>query len=193
MLKPEAIEELRIQRVRDSKLLSPHRRSILAELIRRKAVRCEILELSPAEIDELRLVEKINLNELTAMQFARVLDELKPEIAYVDSADVNAARFGKTIRQYMKTKTKLVVEHGADAKYVVVGAASILAKVHRDQRIAELKKKHGELGSGYSSDPITIRFLERWVHEHGRLPPFARKSWETAQQILARTKQRRLA
>jgi ribonuclease HII len=192
MFKPEAIEKLKAARVRDSKLLGPCRRSTLAKLIQGRAAKCETVELSPAEIDELRLVKKINLNELTAMQFARVLDKLKPEIAYIDSADVNAARFGKTIRQYMRTKTKLVVEHGADVKYVVVGAASILAKVRRDQRIAELKKKHGEVGSGYSSDPITIRFLERWVQEHGRLPPFARKSWETAQRILARTKQRRL-
>ena len=190
--KPEVMEELEAARVRDSKLLSPRRRSTLARLIQGKAAKCEIIELSPAEIDELRLVKKINLNELTAIQFARIIDRLKPEVAYIDSADVNADRFGKTIQQYLKTRTKLVVEHAADAKYAVVGAASILAKVRRDQRIDELKKKYGELGSGYSSDPRTIHFLERWVRERGSLPPFARKSWETAQRIQARVKQRKL-
>lgn len=192
MFKPEIVEKLKAARVRDSKLLSPRRRSTLAKLIRKEATRYEIIELSPAEIDELRFVKKINLNEVTAIQFAKILDELKPEIAYIDSADVNADRFKKTIQQYMKTRTRLVVEHGADAKYAVVGAASILAKVHRDQIIVELGEKYGKIGSGYSSDPITIQFLERWVREHGSLPPFARKSWETAQRILAYAKQRKL-
>ncbi|MEM2782912.1 MAG: hypothetical protein QXQ55_03890, partial [Candidatus Hadarchaeales archaeon] len=78
---------------------------------------------------------------------------------------------------------ELKVENSADRKYTVVGAASILAKVRRDARLAELKKKYGEVGSGYSHDPLTISFLRRWVEEHGELPPFARKSWETCRRL----------
>jgi ribonuclease HII len=43
-----------------------------------------------------------------------------------------------------------------------------------------------EIGSGYPSDPATVQFLEGWVREHGDLPPFARKSWKTAERIKAR-------
>ncbi|TET00778.1 MAG: ribonuclease HII, partial [Hadesarchaea archaeon] len=51
---------------------------------------------------------------------------------------------------------------------------------------------YGDLGSGYTSDPRTIAFLERWVREHGELPEFARKSWETAQRIESEAKQKKL-
>jgi len=183
---------LRAAGIRDSKLLSPSRRETLSKLIVEKALGIEIIELAPAEIDEMRLVKKINLNEIEAMTFAKILDRLKPKIAYVDSADVDAKRFKETIQRHMKTKTELVAEHYADRTYPAVSAASIVAKVRRDQRIAELCKRHGDFGSGYSSDPRTIKFLEKWVREHGKLPEFARKSWETAQRIEGQSKQRKL-
>lgn len=192
LLDERMLEGLKTAGVRDSKLLTPKRRETLAELISQKAAKCEIVELSPAEIDESRLVKKINLNELEAMKFAQILDRLKPEIAYVDSTDPNPAMFKERIQRHLQTKTKLVVENFADRKYVVVAAASIVAKVRRDQRINELRKRYGDLGSGYSSDPRTIAFLERWVREHGKLPEFARKSWETAQRIESEARQKKL-
>jgi len=192
MFEPGALPELKAAGVRDSKLLSPGRRESLAKLIVEKALKIEVVELSAAEIDEMRLVKKINLNELEAMTFAKILDRLRPKIAYVDSADVNAERFKETIQRHMKTKTELVAEHYADCTYPAVSAASIVAKVRRDQRIAELHQRYGDFGSGYSSDPRTIKFLEQWVREHGKLPEFARKSWETAQRIEGQSKQRKL-
>ena len=193
LFEQDTLSGLRAAGIRDSKLLSPSRRETLSKLIVEKALGVEVIELGPAEIDETRLVKKINLNELEAMTFAKILDRLKPKIAYVDSADVNAGRFGETIRRHMKTKTEVVAEHYADRKYPVVSAASIVAKVRRDQRIVELHQRYGDFGSGYSSDSRTIKFLERWVREHGELPEFARKSWETAQRIKAQAKQTKLA
>lgn len=192
LLEERMLEGLKTAGVRDSKLLAPKRRETLAELISQKAAKCEIVELSPAEIDESRLVKKINLNELEAMKFAQILDRLKPEIAYVDSTDPNPAMFKERIQRHIQTKAKLVVENFADRNYVVVAAASIVAKVRRDQRINELRKRYGDLGSGYTSDPRTIAFLERWVREHGKLPEFARKSWKTAQRIESEAKQKKL-
>jgi len=192
LLDEQALDELKAAGVKDSKLLSPKRRETLAKLIAERAAKFEIVELSPAEIDELRLVKKINLNEIEAMNFARILDRLKPKIAYVDSADPDPAMFKERIERHLRTRPKLVVENYADRKYVVVSAASIIAKVRRDERIVELRRKYGEFGSGYPADPRTIDFLERWVREHGKLPEFARKSWETAQRIEGKAKQRKL-
>jgi ribonuclease HII len=192
LLDEQALDELKSAGVRDSKLLSPKRRETLAKFISERVAKFEIVELPPAEIDELRLVKKINLNEIEAMSFAKILDRLKPKIAYVDSADPDPEMFKERIERHMRTRPKLVVENYADRKYVVVSAASILAKVRRDERIAELRRKYGEFGSGYSSDPRTIDFLERWVREHGKLPDFARRSWETAQRIEGRAKQRKI-
>lgn len=184
------LEELKAAGVRDSKLLSSTRRESLAKLITEKALKIEIVELSPAEIDELRLVRKINLNEAEAMTFAKILDRLKPSVAYIDSADPNPEMFKRRIQRHMKGKTELVAENFADRKYVVVAAASVAAKVRRDQRIAKLHQRYGDFGSGYSSDPRTITFLEQWVHKQGKLPEFARKSWETAQRIEGQAKQK---
>ncbi|MDI6819526.1 MAG: ribonuclease HII [Candidatus Hodarchaeaceae archaeon] len=190
MFEKKALDELKVAGVRDSKLLSPSKREALAKLIAKKALKIEVVELSPAEIDELRLVRKINLNEVEAMNFARILDRLKPEIAYVDSADPDPKMFEGRIRRHMGGKPELVVENFADRKYPAVAAASIVAKVRRDQRVAELRQRYGDFGSGYSSDPRTIRFLERWVREHGELPEFSRRSWETARRVGKQMKQK---
>jgi ribonuclease HII len=192
LLDPKISEELKTAGVKDSKLLTPKRRETLAKLIEKRAEKFEIVELSPAEIDEMRLVKKINLNEIEAMNFAKIIDRLKPEIAYVDSADPTPSLFKERIERYMRTQTNLVVENYADRTYVVVAAASIIAKVRRDERIAELSRRYGEVGSGYSSDPRTMKFLERWVREHGKLPDFARKSWKPAKRIDGQVKQQKL-
>ena len=187
-----ALDELKAAGVRDSKLLTPRRRETLAGLITEKALKVEIVELSPAEIDESRFVKKINLNELEAKTFAQIIDRLKPKLVYLDSPDPNPKLFEQRIRKYLGTEPKLVVENFADRKYVAVAAASIIAKVRRDQRIAELHERYGDFGSGYPADARTIAFLENWVREHGKLPDFARRSWETAQRAEEQAKQKKL-
>ncbi len=176
------LEEMRRMGVRDSKLLPPARRERLASLILSLCRRAEVVELQPAEIDAC-LERGINLNELEAREFARILNVLKPRVAYLDSPDPRPDLFRRRLGRYLKAEVELVVENSADRRYTVVGAASILAKVRRDARLAELKKKYGELGSGYSHDPLTINFLRRWVEKHGDLPPFARRSWETCRRL----------
>ncbi len=177
------LEFLREKGVRDSKLLTPSRREGLAPLIEAKALRFGFLELQPAEIDE-ALQSGVSLNELEAKGFAHLLNELRPRVAYVDSPDPNPDLFRRRLLRYLRARAELVVENSADRKYAVVGAASILAKVRRDRLLGELKEKYGELGSGYSHDPLTMSFLKRWVEEHGDLPPFARRSWETCRRLL---------
>jgi len=192
MFEQRALDELKTAGVKDSKLLSPKRRETLAQIVTEKALGIEIVEFSAAEIDEFRLVKKINLNELEAKTFAQIIDRLNPKLVYLDSPDPNPKLFEQRIRKYIKTEPKLVVENFADRKYVAVGAASIIAKVRRDQRIAELHKLYGDFGSGYPADARTIAFLERWVREHGKLPDFARRSWETAQRVEEKAKQKKL-
>ena len=190
--KRDVLDELKAAGVKDSKQLSPERREKLARFIAQKASGLEIVELSPAEIDDSRLVQNVNLNEFEARTFALIIDRLKPELAYLDSPDPRPALFEQRLRRYLKTEPKLVVENFADQTYVVVGAASIMAKVRRDQRIAELRERYGDLGSGYPADPKTIAFLEKWVREHGQLPDFARRSWETAQRIEGAARQKKI-
>jgi ribonuclease HII len=124
--------------------------------------------------------------------FSKVLEELKPDLVYVDAADVKAERFADNLRrQYAKTspdhakKIEIISMHQADAIYPAVSAASIIAKVRRDELIEELKKEWGvDFGSGYPSDPKTKEFLLKWGKEHrGEFPDIVRKSWQTVENI----------
>lgn len=184
LLSPSVFEEFHLERVRDSKKISPNRREELAELITERAEEYEVIEVSASEIDQLRLKEDINLNEIEALSFARLINKLNPPKAYIDSAASSEENFARMIQKHLQVKTELIVEHEADSNYIPVSAASIIAKVVRDERIEELKQRYGELGSGYPADERTINFLEKWVKKHRELPDFARKSWKTSQRIL---------
>ncbi len=169
--------------VRDSKLLSASRREVLSGQIKNIADKYYVLEVSPAQIDGLRKV--MTMNEIMVACYVKVLEELRPDHAYVDAADVIAARFGENIKKRYSGEMNITSEHEADKKYPVVSAASILAKVQRDALVRQIGKTIGfEIGSGYPSDPKTISFLEEWIREKGSLPDFARSSWETAKRLL---------
>ena len=57
-------------------------------------------------------------------------------------------------------------EHKADAKHRIVGGASIVAKVVRDRIMKELQVGLGfEIGSGYPSDPNTIKALPELIEK----------------------------
>lgn len=171
--------------VKDSKLLSPAKRSSLAAEIKRVVEAYSVVRLAPAEIDA--VVEKggrlYRLNRLEARAMARVIMELKPQIVYVDASDVYPERFRNHIAENIPFDVHIISEHKADRNYPIVSAASIIAKVDRDSIIAELRREYGDFGSGYAADPRTVRFLEDWVRTHGSFPEFVRKSWDTVKRI----------
>jgi len=182
--------------VKDSKLLSPKRRETLASQIRKVALNCYIVWLSPAEID--RVVEskrKLHkLNRLEAKAMARVISVLKPDVVYVDASDILPDRFREHIAENLSFNPEIICEHKADVKYPIVSAASIMAKVERDKVISQLQNKYGNIGCGYPTDSNTIKFLEGWIRNFGVYPNFVRKSWKTAKRvkIAANSKQKKL-
>ena len=173
--------------VADSKQLSPRRREQLAPMIQQIVSKYEIIVMPAEDIDDLR--KTMTLNELEVYVYSKIIEKLQPDVCYVDAVDVKEERFGRDILSHLSYKPRIISEHKADAKYPVIGAASILAKVTRDEHVkkiaAELEPKLNlPLGSGYPSDPITKRFLRTWVTQFGSLPPHVRKSWETCQQLI---------
>lgn len=185
MAKEEQLSKLAEIGVKDSKLLTPHRREVLAPEIRQIAVDYAIEKLTPRQIDDIVLNgRKLHkLNWLEAQTMARVIQKLKPDKAYVDASDVLEDRFGRDVLDCLAIKIPIVSEHKADQTYPIVSAASIIAKVERDREIAELAKVHGDFGSGYPSDPRTIDFLRHCVARTGKYPDFVRVSWKTAQRL----------
>jgi ribonuclease HII len=189
LVEERELSRLKLLGVKDSKLLSPGKREQLAISIKELALKCCVESLSPQEID--RVVETggrlRRLNRLEAHTMAKVIERLRPDVAYVDASDVLADRFREHIAERLAFEVKIVSEHKADFKYPVVSAASIIAKVERDKAIQELSEKYGEIGSGYVADPKTIAFLKRWLATHGSYPWFVRKSWKPAKVLRSRS------
>jgi len=166
--------------IRDSKKLSPSAREILYKKIIEFADNYTVARIYPNVIDS--SVRKHKLNFLEAKYMAKVIRELKPSITYVDSCDVNPKRFGKQISK-LSNNSKIHSHHKADDKFVIVSAASIIAKVTRDKSIARLQKEH-DLGSGYPSDSKTINFVSDCVSNGKDVPSFVRKSWKTFKKLI---------
>ncbi len=191
------IESLRSLGVKDSKLLSPEQRNTLSTEILARATRSKIAIACPREIDEVVLSGKKyrKLNWLEAKLMADVLTDLKPDIAYVDASDIKPERFCDQITELLPFNLKIISEHKADKKYLIVSAASIIAKTHRDHIISQLHQQYGDFGSGYCSDKKTITFLNNWIQDHDsrELPWFVRKSWQTINRLTEAMKQTSIA
>jgi ribonuclease HII len=166
--------------VKDSKMLSPQSRENLYKKIISIVDDYYVAKIPPSVID--RSVSKNQLNDLEAKYMAKVIEKLKPGSAYVDSCDVNPARFGKQISKLAKIK-KVHSSHHADRRFPVVSAASIIAKVNRDRAIEKLRLNH-DVGSGYPSDFKTMEFIRRYIGLHGFPPKFTRKSWKPVKIML---------
>ncbi|MEM3395724.1 MAG: ribonuclease HII [Thermoplasmata archaeon] len=173
--------ELKKLGVRDSKKLQRKKRDELAGLIEKVAI-VETIVLEPKEIDD--LMDILNLNYIEAGIFAKLIDKLTPDVVYVDAADANEEHFRQMIDERCTWKCKIVAEHKADEKYPVVSAASIIAKVRRDAAVDKIKKEIGiDFGSGYPSDPRTVKYLQNIIAEHRPLPKFVRKHWSTVSKV----------
>ena len=178
--------------VKDSKLLSAKQRESQLKQLKVVLHEFSFTAVQAKEIDLLR--DRKSLNEIEAMRVGELLNGLKrkPDLVYVDSPDILQENFAKRIRKYLDFSTVLRTEHKADLNYPIVSAASIIAKVNRDACINEIAKKHGKVGSGYSHDPITIKFLKDFIAKNKCLPDFARKSWLTSQNLMDEALQKKL-
>jgi ribonuclease HII len=174
--------------VKDSKLLSPARREKLSAAIEKAAKDMVVIKVGSCKIDNYRR-SGVNLNQIEAMKMADIVNYLKPDRVYIDSPDTNISKFQRFLKRMIDHEHEMVMEHKADYRYPSVAAASIIAKVARDREIEELKEKHGEIGSGYTSDPVTIQWLENWISGNRKFPDFVRSSWITAGDMLRQKSQ----
>jgi ribonuclease HII len=176
------IEEDRIKflerlKVKDSKRVSPKKRVVLSRKIK-KITDYHLVKITAQDIDLLRASE-VNLNEIEKIGMRKIIGKSDADACYVDCFDVKPERFRNELESFFP-ELKVVTEHNAEDKYLVVAAASIVAKVERDLDLAKIRKKFKDVGSGYPSDPKTIEFLK---NTHNDLPEFVRKSWATVNRL----------
>lgn len=188
--------------VRDSKLLTKRKRAFLFDEIRSISEEVKTYCITNDEINA-AMRSNISLNQLEAMHFARLMDEMVPDIdrAYIDSPDVIAERFGMRISLFAKKpmrvvgikggmregkRIKIISEHKADIKYPVVSGASIIAKVTRDAEMERIESEVGlKIGSGYPGDKETIAIIKENLKSRV-LSPYIREYWKTLENIRQR-------
>lgn len=177
---PESESDLTELGVRDSKALSNEHRRALLEGIHRIARETRIIAFAPAQLND-------NLNAVELRAIATIVDELTPRALYLDAPVGPRAipAFVEMLRGRCRaSELEITAENKADARYPVVAAASIVAKVYRDAAIERLHQIYGDFGSGYPADPKTRRFLAEWYDAHRSFPAPVRTRWATVQAIV---------
>ncbi|WP_413402638.1 ribonuclease HII [Pseudoalteromonas sp. KJ71-7] len=151
----------------DSKKLTDKKRQLLATEIKEKALCYAIGRCSPSEIDEL------NILQATMLAMSRAVEALStvPEFVFVD---------GNRLPK-LAMPAQAVVK--GDSLVAEISAASILAKVARDDEMIELDARYPQYGfAGHKGYPTKAHFaaLEQYgaIDEH-------RKSFKPVQRVLS--------
>jgi ribonuclease HII len=156
----------------DSKKLSEKKRTVLAEIIKEKAIAWAIGRASPEEIDTLNILHATML----AMQRAVQGLVITPDFVLVDGN---------------RTPTFATIEGNINAQAVVKGddrvaeisAASIIAKVARDEEMIALDKLYPQYGFAQHKGYPTKVHLEKII-EHGVLDCY-RQSFKPVAKVIA--------
>jgi ribonuclease HII len=181
-IRESKIALLRQMGVKDSKAISSKARARLFGEIMKVIDSVCIHKIDPVEVDS--SVSLRGLNRLEAKVMASIINNIGVDEVYVDCCDVNPQRYREYMECHLICNPKLYSLHHADVINMVVSAASIIAKITRDQEIQHICSKYGNMGSGYPSDERTMHFIRDWVAKNGSAPEFTRKSWKPLRMML---------
>ncbi len=161
----------------DSKKLSAKRRDA-ARLALDALGTWEVVRIEPSAIDA------GNLNALEEQAIVALVRKYAPDKVIVDALG-HPATIPRTIARLAAQcpPAEWLMEPKADGTYPVVGAASIFAKTTRDAALQAVKDEHGDLGSGYPSDPKTRGWLAEWHRAGKEWPSFVRTRWGTVRDL----------
>lgn len=150
----------------DSKQLSEKTRSALRIVIEKQALAWAVATVSPAEIDEINILNASFL----AMHRALYQINTKIELILVD---------GNRFHQYREIPHHCIIK--GDAKYTAIAAASVLAKTHRDEYMCQLDKQFPAYSWKYNKGYPTTKHRDAII-QNG-ITDYHRKSFNLNPQI----------
>jgi ribonuclease HII len=154
----------------DSKKLTDKKRQLLAVEIKEKALCYAYGRCNPIEIDDL------NILHATMLAMTRAVEALsiQPEFVFIDGNRLPT----------LTMPARAVVK--GDSLVAEISAASILAKVARDDEMVELDKRYPQYGfAGHKGYPTKAHFAA--LQQYGAITEH-RKSFKPVQRVLAQTK-----
>jgi ribonuclease H2 subunit A len=190
------LTDLEALKVADSKTLSEKERDRLFAKMEEDGdfVGWALDVLSPNLISTSMLGRvKYNLNSLSHDTAAGLIQYALDQKVNVTQVFVDTVGMPEAYQARLQQRfpgIEVTVKAKADALYPVVSAASICAKVTRDQAVKnwkfleKLEDLDPDYGSGYPNDPKTKAWLRKHVEPVFGFPQFVRFSWSTAQTIL---------
>ncbi|OHY92655.1 ribonuclease HII [Vibrio rotiferianus] len=155
-----------IEGLNDSKKLSEKKRLALLPEIKEKALAWAVGRCSPKEIDELNILQAT----MVAMQRAIAGLKVQPDLALID---------GNRCPE-LPMDSQAVVK--GDLRVAEISAASIIAKVVRDQEMEELDKQHPQFGFAKHKGYPTKAHFEA-IEQHGVISEH-RKSFKPVKKAL---------
>ncbi|EHR4994708.1 ribonuclease HII [Vibrio parahaemolyticus] len=155
-----------IEGLNDSKKLSEKKRLALLPEIKEKALAWAVGRCSPEEIDELNILQAT----MVAMQRAIAGLKVQPDLVLID---------GNRCPE-LSMDSQAVVK--GDLRVAEISAASIIAKVVRDQEMEELDKQYPQFGFAKHKGYSTKAHFEA-IEQHGVISEH-RKSFKPVKKAL---------
>lgn len=144
----------------DSKKMTPGQREMMKDVIIKSALAWNVAFIDNREIDELNILRA----SVKAMHLAVEGLKKKPEFLLID---------GNFFFPYKDIPYKTIIK--GDGLYFSIAAASVLAKVFRDQYMTEIHKDHPEYGWNKNKGYPTSSHRNA-IMQNG-LSPYHRKSF----------------
>jgi ribonuclease HII len=147
-------------------------RTTLAAQIRERARFVALIEVEHTEID--RRVARNELNVLERELAIRLIEQAPTVDRIIADGKHMFAALGQRYANFES-------HDRAEDKHASVAAASVIAKVARDDRFARIRARYetelGPITGGGYANAATRRWLRAYVLRYGRLPDEARLSW----------------
>jgi ribonuclease HII len=151
-------------------------RKELAAEVRLRAKFVIHIEVEHTEIDQ--RVCRGELNVLERELASQMIEEAKGALDVIDKIIADGKRMFAPLCQRFE---RFESHDRAEEKHAAVAAASVVAKVIRDDQFNQIKRQYedqlGPIAGGGYANAATRKWLRAYVELHGKLPAEARLSW----------------
>lgn len=169
--------------INDSKQLTETQRQEIFDNVQKEPhFYYRTVSVSPKQISEgMNRVDRISLNQMAFDAARSLLVQAVKDLGDIAHVYIDLISPASQYENYIREKLsdiKMTIAAKADAMYLVTGAASIMAKVTRDNAL------QGIDCSGYPSDKKTIDYLEQHCDAlYGFDVRRVRSCWQTCERI----------